>query len=202
MTAAKNTPIRRSLRRFTLGSGPIKRRSDRVQLVARVVVVLSFLLAPPLAVAVATGASAHLQAVADAETAELSRTSAVLLENAPTLADGNDFSVLVLASWVLPAGTPGQSESREGVVFARQGTPAGTVIPLWLDRAGHPTRAPMDHADISAMTTLIAAVALIGLPLATWALYVVLCLMLDARRDRRWEQDWAAVEPEWHSRLL
>ena len=43
---------------------------------------------------------------------------------------------------------------------------------------------------------------LIGVPLATWTLYVVLCVGLDARRDRRWEQDWAAVEPDWHSRLL
>src|SRR3712207_2320343 len=54
MTVERDTLARRSLRRFTLGSGPLKRRSDRVQVAGRIVVVLSFLLAPLLAVVVST----------------------------------------------------------------------------------------------------------------------------------------------------
>ena len=46
------------------------------------------------------------------------------------------------------------------------------------------------------------ALLLVGLPVATWTLYAVMGLLLDAARDRRWERDWAAVEPDWHSRLL
>src|SRR5688500_19217144 len=84
MTAPKHTLIRRSLRRFTLGSGPLKRRSDRVQVIGRFVVVLSFLVAPPLAVVAATAPNTHLQAVADAEAAERSRTRPDLLQDAPT----------------------------------------------------------------------------------------------------------------------
>ena len=47
-------PVTRLLRRFTLGSGPLKRRSDRVQVLGRVALLLSVVLAPPVAVAVTT----------------------------------------------------------------------------------------------------------------------------------------------------
>ena len=47
MTAPEASAIRRWLRRFTLGRGPLRRGSDRVQVVGRVVLVLSVALAPP-----------------------------------------------------------------------------------------------------------------------------------------------------------
>lgn len=173
MTTPKNTSIRRSLRRFTLGSGPLKRRSDRVQVVGRFVVVLSFLVAPPLAVAAATAMTGHLQAVAAADAAERSRIRAVLLENAP-------------------ARTRASSD---------HGDASSTTVPVWVNREGAPTRAPLDPAGIPTAAAAAAAVPLVGVPLVTWTAYALLCRALDIQRERRWAHDWAEVEPDWNSRL-
>jgi hypothetical protein len=203
MTAPKDTVIRRSLRRFTLGSGPLKRRSDRVQVIGRLVVVLSFLVAPPLAVATVTATTAHLQAVAAAEAAERSPAHAVLLEDAPPPAressaqgDYSISTVPVRAAWSGPDET-----SREGFVLVQPRTPAGTSVPVWVDRQGDLTRAPLDRAGIPTSAAASGALPLIGVPVATWILYACLCFALDAHRERRWAQDWAAVEPDWNSRL-
>jgi hypothetical protein len=204
MTAQKNTLVRRALRRFTLGSGPLKRRSDRVQALARFVVALSFLVAPMLAVAATTATSTHLQAVADHDAAERTATRAVLLEDAPATvrADRSSgayavISVPARAVWSVPGGT-----TREGTVLVRPGTPVGTALPAWVDRDGNLTRPPLGRAGIPSSAAVMGAVALVGVPLGTWTLYAVLCLALDAHRERRWAQDWAAVEPDWHSRLI
>jgi hypothetical protein len=203
MTATKESLIRRSLRRFTLGSGPLKRRSDRCQVIGRFVVALSFLLAPLLAVAAATATTVHLQAVAESEAAERSRTHAVLLEDAPARTRAStDYgvhsssTVPVRAEWPVADGT-----SREGTVLVPPRTPLGTAVPVWVNRQGNPTRAPLDRAGIPGSTAATGALALIGVPMATWTLYAFLCLALDAHRERRWAQDWAAVEPVWNSRL-
>jgi hypothetical protein len=204
MTAPKDPLIRRSLRRFTFGSGPLKRRSDRLQVVGRFVVALSFLIAPALAVAAATATTAHLEVIAEAEAAERSRTHAVLLEDAPApkheIGSYGPHSVTpvpVRAVWSMPGGT-----TREGTVLVRPGTPVGTAVPAWVDREGNLTRAPRDRSGIPNSAAVMGALPLVGVPAVTWALYAVLCFILDAHRERRWTQDWAAVEPDWHSRLL
>jgi hypothetical protein len=204
MPVPNNTPIRRSLRRFILGSGPLKRRSDRLQVIGRLLLVLSFLLAPPLAVAVATATTAHLRAVATAEAEERSRTVAVLIEDAPQpMRDSGDYSaypltrVPVQAVWAVPGGA-----TSAGIVLVPPGTAADTAVPVWVDRRGELTGAPTDPASLPGSAAAVAALPLVGVPLAAWTLYAFLCFALDAQRDRRWSQDWAAVEPEWKSRLL
>jgi hypothetical protein len=168
----------------------------------RLVVVLALLAAPPLAVAATTVTTAQLEALAEEEAAERSRVDAVLLEDAPEAAGsgyGGQEPVKVPARAVWPV--PGGAE-RQGVVLVRPHTAAGTAVPVWVNRDGNVTSAPLDRSrtDSSAMT--IGAVVLLGVPLATWTLYAVLCTALDAHRERRWAQGWAAVEPDWVSRLL
>jgi hypothetical protein len=204
MSASKDTLIRRSLRRLTLGSGPLKRGSDRLQAIGRFLVLLSLFAAPVLAVAAATATAAHLRSVADAEAAERSSTSAVLLEDAEPAqgyiggqGDGSPQRVQVRAAWTGPDGS-----SRDGIVLAPPGTPLGTEVPVWVDREGDLTRAPRDHADVMGAAYVVGAISLFGVPLVTWTLYAVLCAALDARRERLWETEWTAVEPDWNSRLL
>ena len=213
MTVGKDTWLRRSLRRFTLGSGPLKRRSDHVEVVGRLAVVLSLLVAAPLAVAATTVTTDHLEALAAAEAAERHLVSAVLLEDAraqhPRGGDQGDrvrTTVPAQAVWsVVPGGAP-----HEGVVLARSGTVAGQAVPVWVDDDGSLTRPPLDPAGIPGSAMATGAVFLIGVPTGTWTLHAVLCCALGAQRARplgaqrarRWEQGWAAVEPEWASRLL
>jgi hypothetical protein len=204
MTAPKSSLVRRSLRRFALGSGPLKRRSDRLQMIGRLVVALSFLAAPPLAVAATNSATANLQAVAAVQAAERSHTVAVLLENAPAPSRASSdyggyapMTVSAPAVWSLPDGT-----TRHGIVLVQPLTSHGTKVPVWIDREGALTRAPLTPAGAASSAAVTGALPLFGVPLATWTLYAILCFALDAHRERRWAEDWAAVEPRWNSRLL
>jgi hypothetical protein len=202
MTARQDGVVRRTLRRFTLGSGPLKRGSDRLQLAARLVVVLSVLLAPLVAVAAAGAATTHLQAVADTQAAERTHVQAVLLQNVPDPTRGAGYtdvssaSVPVRAEWPLPGGGV-----REGLVLAAPGAPAGSTVPVWVDRAGALVAPPLDRAGIPGSAVAVGALPLIGLPVLTWLLYALCCTALNAYRDRRWARDWATVEPVWNSRL-
>ncbi|MBB3084498.1 Rv1733c family protein [Geodermatophilus sabuli] len=203
MSTSTDTALRRSLRRFTLGSGPLKRGSDRLQVAGRLVVVLALLVAPPLAVAATAATTSRLEALAAAGAAERSRVDAVLLEDAPEAGasgygEQEPVTVPARAVWPVPGGT-----EREGIVLVSPHTAAGTAVPVWVDRDdGHVTSPPMDRSRIDGSAMGVGAVFLLGVPLATWTLYVVLCAALDAHRQRRWAQGWAAVEPEWGTRLL
>jgi hypothetical protein len=192
----RDTPLRRGLRRFTLGTGPLKRRSDRIQVLGRSVVVVSLLVSPPLAVAAATATTAHLQAVAETEAAQRSPATARLLEDAGTPVPEENLLVQVRAEWTTDDGV-----LREGAVLAAPGSDAGTELTVWLDRDGDLTRAPLDRAAVRTSALAVGLLPLVGVPLATWTLYAALCFALDTRRERRWEEEWAAVEPEWNSRL-
>jgi hypothetical protein len=202
MSTPTDTALRRSLRRFTLGSGPLKRGSDRLQVAGRLVVVLALLTAPPLAVAATIVTTARLEALAEAEAAERSLMDAVLLEDAPEAVgtgygDQAPVNVPARAVWPVPGGA-----ERQGIVLVRPHTAAGTAVPVWVHRDGHVTRRPLDRSRIDSSAMRVGAVILLGVPLATWILYALLCAALDAHRQRRWAQGWAAVEPEWVNRLL
>lgn len=204
MASLEDGGYRRLRRAFTLGSGPLKRRSDRIQVFGRVVVVLSFFLAPLLAVAVVNSTTTRLEAVAATEAAELTLTEAVLLEDAPrpprATGDFGDSSlptVKARAMWSVPGGI-----TREGLVRVEPRAPAGTAVPVWVDRDGDLSAAPLDRADIAGTGAAMGAAVLVAVPMAAWGLYALLCLVLDRARSRRWERDWAAVAPEWKSRLL
>ncbi|MBB3084465.1 Rv1733c family protein [Geodermatophilus sabuli] len=205
MIAKRHTFVSRSLRRLTLGSGPLERRTDRLQAIGRLVVVLSMLAAPLLAVVASAATTAHLQAVAAAEASDRSPTHAVLLEVAPeptppsgaTVNAVPSTGVPVRAAWSLPGGV-----TREGFVSARPHTPIGATVPVWVDGEGDLTSAPLDRSSIPNRAAAAGLLPLIGLPLATWTLYVALTRALDASRERAWEEEWTAVEPDWNSRLL
>jgi hypothetical protein len=194
--------LRAAVRRFSLGSGPVKRRSDRVQVAARLLVVLAFLCAPSLAVLTATKTAGRLQAVAATQTAERSRTTAVTDADAPPAGSSTpageyvDESPGVPAHWTGPSGA-----DRDGRVPVLPGTPAGTAVPVWVDRQGDLTEAPMSASDVQSSAMGAALLPLFGVPAGAVACYAALCAALDARRDRRWTDGWAAVEPAWKAQL-
>jgi len=187
--------FRRAVRGFTLGSGPLKRGSDRVQMVARLVVLLAVVAAPGFAVAAATATTAELESVAAAEAAERLPARALVLEDAPARADsagyGTASTVPALGQW-----TSRDGAVHQGPLRVAPGTRAGTTVPVWADRHGNLTRAPLTRQSIEGSAMATGAVVLGGVPLAAWILYFFLCFGLDARRDRGWEEDWAAVDRE------
>jgi hypothetical protein len=182
------------VRRFTLGSGPLKRTSDRLQALSRVLLLLTVLAVVPLAALVGSAVSGHLQQVARQQQAERTSVPATLLFDAAGTTSGSADGVATTASWAGADGVP-----RTGRVPAPAGSRAGSVVRVWVDASGGLTTAPIGDGDIAA--DAVAAVVLgPGTGLALVALgHVVLVTVLDRRRARRWAEGWAAVEPLWRA---
>jgi hypothetical protein len=196
---------RRLVRRATLGSGPLKRRTDRVQLAARLVLLVAVVLAPiPAAVVVGTS-TARLEAVATAQAAERRLVDAVLLDDARRSDDRIGVQpgsvvvpvvVPVRAGWQQPGELP-----HEATVYVPPGTRAGTPVQVWLGPDGEAVAPPLARGDIPGRAMSSGVLVLLIVPLGAWGLYAALVVALDAHRMHRWGEEWAAVEPRWGTRL-
>jgi hypothetical protein len=96
------------------------------------------------------------------------------------------------ATWTQPDGQP-----RTGLVPAAPGSKAGSQVHLWLDADGRLVGAPTTPliAMASALYTGIGTLSSGGAVL--WGLWVGTRRWTAHRNSRRWEQEWAQVEPEW-----
>src|SRR5215204_3055266 len=79
-------------RRLALGAGPLKRSSDRLQFLARVLLGCSLLTALPIALAVGTATHSGAQAEATAQAAERHEVDATLTEDAPPVSDSYEVA--------------------------------------------------------------------------------------------------------------
>jgi hypothetical protein len=199
MTRPMHGRLRRALRRFTLGSGPLKRPSDRIQVLGRVLVALSVLAAVPLAFLAAAITRGSLESTAAAQAADRHAARAVVLADtrAPDPTAGGALEVVrTEVRW------PGaRGVVRRGQLLLSAGTRAGTAIPVWVDRGGNLTIAPVDAQTIGRTSFAAGVAVLLAVPLVGWGLHALLCAVLDAHRRRRWTQGWARVEREWSSTL-
>lgn len=199
MTGATGSRVRRALRWFVLGSGPLKRRSDRIQAVARVLVVLAVLATPAVGVAGAGVARHHLEATAAAQAAERHVVQAVVTASTTTTVqpDPADAPVAVFranVTWPGPAGAP-----RSADVPAPRLVPVGSTLPVWVDRGGSPTAPPLDPARTGDQVATVVIATVMTTLAVTAAGYGLVCLVLDAARRRRWARDWARFERQWRT---
>lgn len=177
----------------------LARGSDRVESASLVLVLLVALLFGP--VMLALGSIVHADMVATGE--EQARTRqpvvAILTRDAPDVGAGGHGNVVaglshVPATWTLPDGTAGS-----GKVPARDGMNAGTKVDIWLDGDGRVVDRPLTEADSAvggAMVTLSGwLTAVVLLVVAQTGLH----FLLNRRRYRAWDQQWARVEPGWHN---
>lgn len=187
-----------TLRRAGLDRNPLRRRSDRIEAYATLVLIALFAMAAPVAawragqVVYQEGAQAER-----IEQAERSHTSAVLLadaETAPTFR-GTATVVLVRARWTAPDGTP-----RTGRLTASAGAPAGAQTPIWVDRAGRLTGPPQTHDQTVASAVTSGGLVALALALAFMGVRALLRRGLDRRRLADWEAAWLHTEPLWSGR--
>jgi hypothetical protein len=189
-------PARTLLRRFTLGSGPLKRSSDRVEFLSRIVLVLALLVAAPVGVAVGTTASASMRTTAEEQAATRSQARATLLTDAPQPETQVAARRPTRATWTAPDGT-----ARTGVVDAPAGAPAGSQVVIWVDRSGEPTDPPLSRSAIADQGVVLGVLALLGVVLLALGGHLLVLWWLGRRRDRRWAEGWASVEPLWATRF-
>jgi hypothetical protein len=185
-------PRRTLVRRFTLGSGPLKRTTDRLQVLSRLVLLVVVLGSVPLAVAVGITVSSGLHATAAAQAAARHEVAATLLADAPVAGYVTAGEIRTAATWAVPGGG-----SRDGDVIAPAGARAGQVVQIWLDRTGAPTTEPLSDADIAVDTAVGVDVSLLGLLAVAGTLHLAVVWLLDRHRARRWAAEWAAIEPLW-----
>ena len=189
-------PGTRALRRLLLGRGPLKRRSDRVEMVSRLVLAAVVLLAVPLSLAVGTVAHGAAADTARAQSAERTQVVAVLVEDTAgvTLGNAGDRQ-LTVARWTTPDGL-----AAEGWVPAPVGATAGQEVPVWVDAAGTVTRAPLNGSEVTDRALVRGALVFLTLTALALGGHGTVCLVLARRRSRQWDAGWTAVEPLWADR--
>jgi hypothetical protein len=211
MSRATRSLARRAARRFALGSGPLKRTSDRVQLAGRLLVVASLLAAVPLAVLAAGIARSHLDAAAAAQAAGGHEARGVVLADASTSAPPDTGAPAGPDQDVLAPGVAADRRAeigwrvadggvRHATVVVPVGTAVGGTVPVWLDRRGDLADPPPDQATLRDDAAAVGLAVAAGVPLVVWTLHTALRVVLDAFRARRWGRDWERVDREWRAR--
>ena len=183
------------IRRFTLGSGPLKRTSDRLQVLARVL--LTSVLLSAVAIALAVGTASHTSARSDAEAqaAERHQVDAMLVEDAAVshgAADGRPDMGRASANWTGPDGV-----LHTDVIPVAVHAKAGSTQVIWIDRHGDRTIRPLTDAGVFALTAGYAVLTYLGISTTAIGAYFLFRRQLDRSRSRRWAAEWAVVEPTW-----
>jgi len=192
----RRTQRRFLLRRFTLGSGPLKRRSDRVEFLSRLLLVLALLVAAPLGLATGTAAAAGKRATAEAEALTRTEVQAVLLADAPVSERPLHQQVEAPAAWTGPHGA-----QHTGTVHAPSGAHAGTAVPIWVDRSGAVTGPPVTDAKVAGQGVVVGILTFLVTCVAAITAHLLVMWRLARRRARQWAAGWALVEPLWVMRF-
>jgi hypothetical protein len=181
-------------RRFTLGSGPLKRTSDRVEFLSRVVLALALLLAVPFGLLAGAVAYTGVVDTAGQQAATRIQETATLLADADR--DPAVSSVPTQATWTAPAGA-----ARTGTVEASPGALAGSTVEIWVDERGRITGRPLTDGEVTGQAVVIGVLVGLGAVIAGMSSHLVVLWLLERRRFRRWETGWTSVEPLWVSRF-
>jgi hypothetical protein len=188
---------RRTFRRLSLGAGPLKRGSDRVELVSRLACVLALVLALPVALTVGSVVHADVAQQAGEEMATRHQQTAVLLDDASGHGGpGTDgLTVAAPGTWRAPDGT-----AHEGLVRAPHDALAGDQVTIWVDEGGALTGRPRETVDVVTAGLLAGLGTILGVAALAGSVHVGVCRALARHRARQWEREWRLVEPQWAGR--
>jgi len=184
-----------AIRRFTLGSGPLKRTSDRLQYLARVLLAGVLVTAPAVALAVATASYTQGRSEVAAQAVEREQVVAELLDDAVAQqggAEGAPPGARATAVWTAPSGV-----ERTAAISVPARATAGSTVTIWVDQNGDRTNRPLSTGDVVARTFGIAVLTYLGIALLAAGVYLLFRRQLDRSRSRRWGTEWAEVEPVW-----
>ena len=161
---------------------PLRRNVDRVETLARVLAIILLGCVVPIALAVGAAAHRHDTAIPPAF-----RVSATILRDAPATVgyDSQPTPADTSASWRTGDGT-----FHSGLVQVSPPVRRGERLPIWVDRAGHPTDPPMTAGgividQIATVTTVLALAAIV-----LGSLLLLLRVHLNKLRLARWDRDW------------
>jgi hypothetical protein len=190
---------RQVIRRFTLGSGPLKRTSDRLQYLARVLLAGVVVMSLPVALAVATASYTEGRSEAATQAAEREQVVAELLEDA--VAQKGGAAGAPSEAWATAVWTAASGVERTAAISVPARARAGSTLTIWVDRDGHRTTRPLSSGDVVGRTVGTAVLTYLGISMVAIGAYRLFRSQLDRSRSRRWAAEWADVEPRWTGKV-
>jgi hypothetical protein len=189
----------RLARGLGLDRNPLRRASDRAEAWVRAGLLAVFLAAGPLAAVAAGGWVSHMGAETNARASRVHSVRAVLLQPAgaaisPVAAASWGSQVWVRARW---DGAGGSAQT--GEVPAPAGSPAGSVVTVWLDASGR-VAGPSQGGQFTNDPALATVMTLVGVALVLLVALKLTRRFLDRRRLAAWEAAWSAIGPRWTGR--
>ena len=179
---------------------PLRRGTDRIEAVLRLVMMIMLAAAVPAAAVVVGQRADHLALNrARAQQAADHLVNVVLLEQVPATGIPDPYTSVQTAwvpgRWQVP-GLP----SRTGEVLARAGARKGSALRTWIDASGAVTSPPLSHRDIVGYVCAAAVVTCLVSSLVLLASGTLVRRALDRRRLSAWEAEWRAAGPLWSGR--
>lgn len=173
---------------------PLRRPIDRTESLVMAGLVIAFLAAAPLAVAVAAN-TAHNTATRTAQTqkADWHQVPAVLLSS--NVVPGDGYVPSVVAMW-----TAANGSVRTGLVPAPPVPRAGARVMVWVNAAGWETGQPLPPSEIRSQMVLAAIIAPVMLGLVLLCAGQVAHSLLQRHRLAAWDVEWRTVGPQWSER--
>jgi hypothetical protein len=179
---------------------PLRRRTDRIEAAIRLVMIVLFLVAVPIAVIAAGRLADHLALrQAHAQQATEHQVTAVLLRQAQATGVPDPYTSIQL-TYVLGRWQPPGQQSRSGQVLAPVGAPAGSTVTVWIDRSGALASPPPDHRDIAGDVAIAAVAAGLLACVLLLGSTALARRALDRRRLAAWDAEWRATGPLWSGR--
>ena len=182
--------------RWLAGRNALRRPVDRIEGALLVTLATAFL----VATAVAFVLGAHTYGSQRAASVGLRPATAVLIQAGPIYYGSLAHPGQAEARW----GDPGDGEQAGLLTTATApditGAAAGTRIPVWLDRSGHPVIPPVGPVAMAVNALAVAAATVGGAGLTVLIFYVLGRFVLDRRRLAAWESAWSLTGPRWTSR--
>jgi hypothetical protein len=187
-------------RRLGFDHNPLRRGTDRVEAVLRLILVILLVTAVP-AGAVAAGRWTDHWALhrAQVQRAVNHEVNATLLDDSAAIGTPNPYSS-VEGNWVPARWQRAGQPPRTGEVFAVAGARKGSTVRIWTDPTGAITDPPMGHRDVVGDVWLAVITTCLVLSLVLLAAWTLVRRALDRRRLNAWEAEWRASGPLWTGR--
>ena len=191
-SARRAARLPRRLARQLLGRNELRRAADRIETAVIACLAAAFLTATVAAASLAW----HLYQSEYTAAAGLRPAVAVLSQPGPA---GATATATAEARWQLPNGTERSGTLTTVTAPAIYYAPAGTSVPIWLDRSGEPAAPRPSPADMIFSALLAGITVTAGAAVVLTLGYTLCRTILDRHRLAGWESAWAAVGPRWTS---
>jgi hypothetical protein len=178
----------------------MRRATDHIQVLLRAVLLALLVIGGPIAIT-CVGHAAYVSGVQSARAQSMAwhrvpvlvfRVRPIaMLRQRPDITGPARLSV----RWTTPQGS-----SRTGEIVGRSDAVPGSVVMVWIDKAGRLTAPPLSRTDVWERVIEGVAVTAAALILLLSALSWAASALLDRYRLARWEAEWLAVEPQWTGR--